>query len=155
LFILEGGPKPAFYEGILPIINSKASALNPDMDNGWRKVESDGINFIAPDSFVIQNKFSVPSEKVVDFEKTFMVPPQENAVDGFVAFYLQRREAEKADDGFNYISTSIWKSRKEYEGWKSQSDSTGQKSCPQCPSSLMLPSKVSYFEGKLTIYGPM
>lgn len=125
------------------------------MDGGWRKVVADGENFVAPDSFVIQNKFSVPQEKLVEFEKTFAVPQDTSSADGFVAFYLQRRDANKPDDGYNYISSSIWKCRKDFEAWKSQDTTSGQKSCPQCPSSLMVPSKVAYFEGKMTIYGPM
>ena len=54
LFIVDGGPKPAFYEGIRP------SSTSPDVlggsklvaqpgSEGWRDVPADGENFIAPD----------------------------------------------------------------------------------------------------------
>jgi len=42
LFILDGGPKPAFYDGLLPAINFENSNTNLDMDGGWRKVAADG-----------------------------------------------------------------------------------------------------------------
>lgn len=138
---------------MLPVVNPKAGSLL-EMDGGWRKVKADGQNYINPDAYVIQNKFSVPDENLLEFEKKFVKSSTETT-NGFVGFYLQRRDANKADDGFNYISTSIWNSKTDYEAWKNSSGNLGQQSCPQCPGSLTVPSSVAYFEGKMTIYGPM
>jgi hypothetical protein len=46
LFILDGGPKPAFYDGLLPAINFENSNTNLDMDGGWRKVAADGGSLV-------------------------------------------------------------------------------------------------------------
>jgi len=78
-------------------------------------------------------------------------------VPGFVGFYLLRRDADKADDGYNYMSTSIWNSRQSFENWKSQTGLIGQSAhCPQCVSTsseIAVKSSPAYFEGKLTILG--
>jgi heme-degrading monooxygenase HmoA len=87
-------------------------------------------------------------------------------VPGFVGFYLLRRDADKADDGVNYISTSVWRNRESFDSWKASENSIkdNDKSfshCPKCnsvsnlDSMLESPSKIAYYEGKLTIYGEM
>lgn len=42
LFILKGGPKPAFYDGLLPAVSSGLDINRLEMDGGWRKVAADG-----------------------------------------------------------------------------------------------------------------
>ena len=106
---------------------------------------------------MVQNKFKVSEDQAIDFEKKYSKPATADAVpDGFTAFYLQRRDATTADDGFTYVSSSIWTDRKKYEAWKQTTSGPQSQSCPSCPSTFpVAPSMVSYFEGKLTIYGPL
>merc|ERR1711966_178490 len=38
--------------------------------------------------------------------------------EGFVFFTMLRRDAKEADDGFNYISTTVWKDRASFKAWR-------------------------------------
>jgi heme-degrading monooxygenase HmoA len=85
LFILNGGPKPAFYDGLIPTVSTGLDSQRMEMDGGWRKVAADGgkdnayyvvyktcsiaiymvinlqsENFISPDCYMVQTKFTVP-----------------------------------------------------------------------------------------------
>ena len=70
LFILDGGPKVAFYDGLIPAINSANTKNDEKIQGGWRQVEADGKNFIEPDSFVVQSKYTVVPGQEVAFEKS-------------------------------------------------------------------------------------
>jgi hypothetical protein len=94
----------AFYDALLPSINSQGIEPQTDLVGGWRKVEADGKKFIDPDSFVVQSKFAVDTSEELEFENQFNKEKGAlEGVDGSVGFYLMRRDANKADDGFNYI----------------------------------------------------
>ena len=67
LFILEGGPKPAFYDGLIPVVNDGSTSPFV-VEGGWRKVQADGVNYLTPDVFVAQNRFNVMEGKEVAFE---------------------------------------------------------------------------------------
>ena len=66
IFILDGGPKPAFYDGLFPIIGETEimSHLYGD-DYGWRQVSADGENFLQPD--VILSQIQYKGKCVVSF----------------------------------------------------------------------------------------
>ena len=118
LFILNGGPKPAFYDGLLleasKLSSMSSSSLGFEGDNGWRSIAADGENFINPDLFVVSKKYSV--KQPVDFEQAYS-KKQRGAQDfeGLLGALLQRRDADKSDDGFNYISTFFFKNKEAYE----------------------------------------
>lgn len=162
LFILDGGPKVAFYDGLIPAINSANTKNDEKIQGGWRQVEADGKNFIEPDSFVVQSKYTVVPGQEVAFEKKFDEEKASlDSADGSIGFYLLRRDADKADDGYNYVANSIWKSKMHYLKWKENNQGAVDKAavCPKCPSTppigTQVPPKVLFYEGKLTIFGQM
>ena len=65
LFILDGGPKVAFYDGLLPTVSTASLPSQDDLDGGWRRIEADGKNFIDPDSFVVQSRYTISPEQVI------------------------------------------------------------------------------------------
>ena len=167
LFILDGGPKPAFYDGLLPVINDGSVLSNLKAENGWRKVESDGVNFLEPEIFVVQNRFNVVEGKETQFEQRWATRESKlREFPGFVGFYLQRRDATKADDGFNFISSAIWKDKASFQNWKeSQSEkphgtgaadsSTAAPRGPPVGGDLVGRPELAYYEGKLTLLSPL
>ena len=117
LFILNGGPKPAFYDGLFlessKMPSMSAKSLGFEGDNGWRSVVADGENFIAPDLFVHVKKFNVLNP--VEFEKAYSNKKRINLDEGLLGTLLQRRDAEKADDKYNYQSIFFFKDVNSYE----------------------------------------
>jgi hypothetical protein len=118
LFILNGGPKPAFFDGLfveaskLPSMSSESLGLQGD--NGWRSIAADGENFINPDLFVNSKKYSV--KQPVDFENAYKMKQRGgDNFEGLLGTLLQRRDADKADDGYNYVATYFFKNKESYE----------------------------------------
>lgn len=176
LFILNGGPKPAFFDGLLPI---NGANLDVEAPGGWRNVIADGENLINPDVFVAMNRFKVAAGQEVDFERVWANRDSElNKFDGFVFFTMMRRDASTADDGYNYISMSVWRDRQSFESWqKNQDSSHGQQRTRENESTattesssngqvqtlvtqkpkldmkkaLLAPPKVAFYEGKLAL----
>ena len=102
------------------------------------------------------------SESLSNFETKFNEEKADlDSVDGSIGFYLLRRDADKADDGYNYIANSIWKSKADYLKWKESNQGAANKSsvCPKCPTippiATQNPPKIKFYEGKLTIFGQM
>ena len=116
LFILNGGPKPAFYDAIsleaskLPSMS--ATSLGFEGDNGWRTVPADGENFINPDLFVNVKRYLV--SKPVEFEQAYSKKGGQE-FEGLLGTLLQRRDADKSDDGYNYQTTFFFKNKEAYE----------------------------------------
>lgn len=164
LFILEGGPKPAFYDGLLPVV-SDASTFSPYVvKGGWRKVEADGVNFLTPDVFVAQNRFNVMEGKEVSFEKRWSERESKlKEFPGFMGFYLQRRDALKADDGYNYISSSFWKDRPSFDNWRNSQNQGEQHGSGHGSTAggssvggdLNGRPSVCFYEGKLALASPL
>lgn len=118
---LEGTPKPAFYDALIPI-STPAGELSSAFEavGGWRKVEADGKTLISPDVFVAQNRFAVDAGQEAAFEQRWKARESELAgLPGFMFFSMLRRDAVTADDGYNYISTTVWKSRVDFDAWRS------------------------------------
>jgi heme-degrading monooxygenase HmoA len=162
LFILKGGPKPAFFDTLL--MKSGGQKLSFATDNGWRSLATiaDGTNFLPADIFVTQNKFQVLPGQEVAFENQWA---QRNSsltesVPGFVGFSLLRRDAEKADDGYNYIAHTIWNDADSFAAWRASpafqashppANKDGNSSNNNNKPQLTKSSKVVFYEGKLTL----
>lgn len=117
LFIVNGSPKPAFYDTLLPLSGDK---LDIEAPGGWRNVVADGENLLSPDIHVVQDKYSVLDGQQVNFERVWSAREKDmSGVPGFVYFNLMRRDAKTADDGFNYVSMSVWKNKESYDNWRS------------------------------------
>ena len=56
---LEGPPKPAFWNGMLPLAAPVSDEDKPEVVGGWRQVEADGVNLIPADCYVTVNRFSI------------------------------------------------------------------------------------------------
>lgn len=151
LFILDGKPKPAFYDGLLPALSTDKVSF--DSDGGWRKIESDGVNLLPTDIFVAQNRFRVSEGNQAAFEARWAARESQLAsVPGFISFYMLRRDADKADDGFNYISASIWKDQESFKAWQSSPDfAAAHSKAGQGESLYEGPPRIAFYEGKLAL----
>lgn len=160
LFILKGKPNPAFYDAILPVESGLTNAdlgIEPNAA-GWRDVKGDGKEFLPTDVIVAQDRFSVKEESRKDFETVFAEREsklKEHA--GFFGFFLQRRDALKADDGVNYIANSMWQSLQHYEDFKSSMLAKAAEGGAAPSKTLALlngPPKIVLYEGKLALLSP-
>mmetsp|Transcript_45525 Transcript_45525/g.87040 ORF Transcript_45525/g.87040 Transcript_45525/m.87040 type:complete len:344 (+) Transcript_45525:162-1193(+) len=167
---LEGGPKPAFFDGILPLSAPTDPAALSLVKDGWRQVKADGVNLLPPECFVAMNRFSVAPGQEAAFEQRW-ANRESKLIDlpGFVNFNMLRRDAPSADDGFNYISCTVWKDRESFNGWRdSQNFKSAHGEKPAAPQAaegadrpkgpppgamgMMLgPPKVAFYEGKLML----
>jgi heme-degrading monooxygenase HmoA len=123
--------------------------------DGWRKIEADGTNLLSPDVFLAQNRFVVKAGKQEVFEGRWSArESQLSSVPGFLGFYMLRRDAAKADDGYNYISTSIWRDIDSFKNWQSSPNfasahaNAGQSAAE---SIYEAPPRVAFYEGKLAL----
>ena len=114
---LKGTPKPAFYDGLIPIAAPEVEV--PESVGGWRQVQADGKNPLPADVFVAQNRFKVDAGMEAVFEQRWASRESElTECDGFVFFTMMRRDAPQADDGYNYVSTTVWKDRASFQAWR-------------------------------------
>mmetsp|Transcript_21155 Transcript_21155/g.22939 ORF Transcript_21155/g.22939 Transcript_21155/m.22939 type:complete len:308 (-) Transcript_21155:92-1015(-) len=152
LFIVKGSPKPAFYDALLFKGGERVAF---DAVNGWRQVNADGVNLLPTDIFMAQNRFKITPGKEVEFEQHWANRESKlQDVPGFLGFSLLRRDADKADDGFNYISCSIWKDMKAFQAWReSESFATAHSSTfsGNRPNFYAEPPKLAFYEGKLSL----
>lgn len=150
--------------------------IKVEAPGGWRNVVADGKKLIDPDVFAAMNRFKVVSGEEVAFENVWANRESElNKYDGFVFFTMMRRDAVSADDGYNYISMSVWKDRQSFETWQKNQDSshgqrireesssvisetssnigtqTVQKPKMDMKKALLAPPKVAFYEGKLAL----
>eukprot|EP00601_Ochromonadales_sp_CCMP2298_P025087 CAMPEP_0173270786 /NCGR_PEP_ID=MMETSP1143-20121109/439_1 /TAXON_ID=483371 /ORGANISM="non described non described, Strain CCMP2298" /LENGTH=394 /DNA_ID=CAMNT_0014207247 /DNA_START=158 /DNA_END=1343 /DNA_ORIENTATION=- len=68
LFVLDGAPKPSFYDALLPVAGEPLSFPS---EGGWRSVEADGRNYLPPDLFMGQTRFCVRPGEEVGFERAW------------------------------------------------------------------------------------
>jgi len=116
LFILKGKPRPAFFDALLPTVSPSIQtdflALKPN-EAGWRDVPSDGVNLLPADLIVVQDRFSVEDKDRKAFEESLAGGNNgdlgKKLTPGFFGSFVQRRDAVKPDDSFNYVVTSMWK----------------------------------------------
>ena len=118
--VLRGPPKPAFYDGIL--LQSIVPESTPETVDGWRQVEADGENTLPAECFVACNQFFVPAANAAAFEERWASRDSKlSECDGFVAFGMLRRDiggAELNNGEPSYMSTTIWRDRAAFEGWR-------------------------------------
>mmetsp|Transcript_31606 Transcript_31606/g.103013 ORF Transcript_31606/g.103013 Transcript_31606/m.103013 type:complete len:308 (+) Transcript_31606:17-940(+) len=156
LRILKGGPKPAFFDGLLPIVNMPEAV--PEAVGGWREVDADGVKALDADCFVAMNRFEVTDNEA--FEKRWSERKSELLeFDGFKSFFLLRRDAVAADDGFGYSTLTIWRDRESFQKWReSQSfnKSHGQKKPEGAggPPPFKTPPSPAFWEGILMLESP-
>lgn len=92
--VLKGAPKPAFYDSLL--LQSSKPENMPDLIDGWRNVEADGVNTLSCESFILMEKYFVPTgERAIDFEKYWTANFLDmKKFDGFVTSSLMRRDGQ-------------------------------------------------------------
>mmetsp|Transcript_50174 Transcript_50174/g.93955 ORF Transcript_50174/g.93955 Transcript_50174/m.93955 type:complete len:370 (-) Transcript_50174:116-1225(-) len=155
---LKGAPKPAFYDGLLPI--APPVEKMPESVDGWRSVPADGINTLKAEVFVAQNRFKIAPGSEVAFEQRWQKRESKlRECDGFVSFYMMRRDATKADDGYNYVSTTVWRDRAAFDAWRAQQTSShgqgeGKGKGPPATGMMQGPPSVALYEGVLSLYAP-
>merc|ERR1711971_596846 len=129
--ILNGAPKPAFYDGLL--VQSEVPEFVPETVDGWRKTTleegEDGSMLLPTECFVACNQFFVPNKNAVAFEQRWANrESQLKFCEGFVAFTMMHRNvktkthgSEEMDESTEptYVSTTIWKHRESFEKWRS------------------------------------
>eukprot|EP01039_Chlorochromonas_danica_P001834 gene1834-2006_t len=149
LFILNGSPKPAFFDGLIVQSGNK---LDFATDAGWRKVNADGVNVLPPEVFLAQNRFVVPSQNAIAFEQQWANRESHlKEMPGFVGFSLLRRDGGKADDNFNYISNTVWRSRQDFDNWRlSDQFKVAHAQAGQAKLFEGSPS-IAFYDGKLTL----
>ena len=122
LMVLKGGPKPAFYDGLLPVVKPPPEGTPWKAVGGWREVPSDGVNPLDTDVFVAMNRFRVLPGKEAAFEKRWNERESKlEGMDGFLTFLLLRRDALNAEDGYNYSTLTVWRSRENFDSWRASS----------------------------------
>ena len=123
--VLQGPPRPAFYDGLL--LQSTVPESLPETVDGWRNVEADGENVLPAECFVACNQFFVPRENAASFEQKWAERDSKlKECDGFVAFSMLRRDGQAkghgtspmTDDEPTYVSTTIWRDRKAFDAWR-------------------------------------
>lgn len=122
LMVLKGGPKPAFYDGLLPVVKPPPEGTPWKAVGGWRDVPADGVTPLDADVFVAMNRFKVLPGKEAAFEKRWS--DRESALeemDGFLTFLLLRRDALNAEDGYNYSTLTVWRDRASFVAWRASS----------------------------------
>ena len=158
LFILNGSPKPAFYDSLL--VRSGESISSFASDEGWRQVVADGQNLLPGELILIQDKYSVKKNQEVAFEQIWHQATDisaENArtrLGGFVGFTLLRRDADKADDGYNYIVSTLWRSQSDVIAWRGSPGGSWLSKTPVSADLLTQPCVTVAYEGKLTLVSP-
>ena len=99
LQVLKGGPKPAFYDGLLPVMKPPPADSPWKAVGGWRDVQADGVTPIDADVFVAMNRFAVLPGKEEAFEQRWAARESKlEEMDGFLNFLLLRRDALKAGE---------------------------------------------------------
>ena len=123
--VLQGPPRPAFYDGLL-MQSTKPESI-PETVDGWRNVATDGVNVLPAECFVACNQFYVPSENAASFEQRWAKRESKlKECDGFVAFSMLRRDGQAKGHGTSpmtpdeatYQSTTIWRDRAAFDAWR-------------------------------------
>ena len=120
--VLKGGPKPAFYDGLLPVVKPPPEGTPWKAVGGWRDVPANGVDPLDADVFVAMNRFKVLEGKEEAFEKRWAERESKlEGMDGFLTFLLLRRDALKAEDGLNYSTLTVWRNWDAFDAWRASS----------------------------------
>jgi len=172
--VLKGAPRPAFYDGLLLQSTTPSADMLPDIVDGWREVEADGVNVLPAECFIACNQFFVSPENAAAFEKRWADRESKlKECDGFVAFSMLRRDISGnkghgtvpiSDKEPSYQSTTIWKDRASFDKWREGSafkkahgqaasgDKPSEQKQPPAPLWSKPPEPV-FYEGTLVISG--
>uniref|UniRef100_A0A6U1HB29 ABM domain-containing protein n=1 Tax=Tetraselmis chuii TaxID=63592 RepID=A0A6U1HB29_9CHLO len=160
---LQGPPKPAFWNGLLPIKNPDVA--KPEVVGGWRQVAADGVNLLPAECYVTCNRFSIKSGFEEAFEKRWASRESKLLeMPGFQNFVLCRRNvggkghgADKGDE-FNYMSLTVWENKAAFENWRTskqfgKAHGSEEKKPDDKPDMSMFNGRpsVACYEGSLTI----
>lgn len=119
LFVLQGPPSPAMWDGILPIAAPRSSSpiVLKGRDSSGHAV-ADGTTPLPEECFVAMNRFPVRPGSEEAFERRWSERESSlQGTPGFVGFLILRRD-QKADDGFTYSTCTVWASRAAFEAWR-------------------------------------
>mmetsp|Transcript_19999 Transcript_19999/g.28461 ORF Transcript_19999/g.28461 Transcript_19999/m.28461 type:complete len:313 (+) Transcript_19999:49-987(+) len=149
--VLQGPPRPAFYDGILTLSSVPESV--PDTQGGWRKVDANGKDLLPAECFVACDQFCIPEESKVAFENLWS---KKKECDGFVAFIMLRRDGSQKGHGIvpinesepTYITTTIWRDRATFIAWQKN------QSISDLPTQFFKPPSPVFYEGVLVISHP-
>ena len=77
-------------------------------------------------------------------------------MDGFKSFFICRRDALKADDGYNYQSVTVWRDRAAFVNWAqssqfAQAHAQAKPSDASQPSTMDGPPSAAFYEGILVL----
>ena len=68
------------------------------------------------------NRFKVLPGKEEAFEQRWAERESKlEGMDGFLTFLLLRRDALKAEDGYNYSTLTVWRSKEDFQAWRESS----------------------------------
>ena len=160
LSVMKGPPKPAFYDGILPLSADEDKVMRMPIKDGWRDVAADGVNLLSPEVFVATNRFKVQPEMAAAFEERWQKRESKlRECDGFQSFHMLRRDGP-ADDEVNYISATLWRDRAAFDGWRNSQKfgeahgkKEGERPGPAntAPPMFKEPPKPVFWDAKLTL----
>ena len=158
LSILKGPPKPAFYEGLRA--ERVAAQEQPEVVEGWRSIESDGVKPLPAECYVEGHKYVVLPGQAAAFEAAYAAQERElSALPGFRFQSLLRRDAGKGEkkghgddpgmdaDGVNYMAVSIWQDKAAFEQAKEQMEGLKIKSAEL----VKYQPQPIYYEGMLVL----
>jgi heme-degrading monooxygenase HmoA len=148
-----GGPRPAFYDALFPTVSDAGDFSPFVVEGGWRKVPADGVNPLPVDVYAVQTRYMVAPGKETAFERAFAERESRTVKDrpaGYLFFHLQRRDALKADDGYNFVSTMFWKNKASFDAWRAQQGATA----PPGSAEVVGRPSVAMYEGKLALASP-
>ncbi len=156
LMVLKGGPKPAFYDGLMPISTSPDALINEwQQADGWRRVIADGKTPLKSDVYVAMNRFKVFPGSEVAFEQRWKERESDlENCEGFQTFVLLRRDALQADDGFNYSTLTIWKDEASFNKWREGSSKKAHAKADQAKPLFKMPPSPVFYEGVLALIDP-
>ncbi|KAL7579754.1 hypothetical protein ACA910_021894 [Epithemia clementina (nom. ined.)] len=163
--VLRGAPRPAFYDGLF-LQKSKPTSL-PEVVDGWRNVQADGIHTLPPECFVTMQKFYIPSDdRALEFEQYWsdhFMKESMQQTPGFVARSVMRRDGLAKGHGIvqmqssepTYVIVTIFQDLASYQAWNKGS-SGASSSSPELPASFSAerPPETVYYEGTLVISSP-
>uniref|UniRef100_A0A061R995 Antibiotic biosynthesis monooxygenase n=2 Tax=Tetraselmis sp. GSL018 TaxID=582737 RepID=A0A061R995_9CHLO len=163
---LEGPPKPAFWNGLLPLAAPMAESDKPKVVDGWRQVHADGENLLPAECYVTCNRFLVAPGREAEFEERWASRDSKlTEVPGFKQFVLCRRDAGgkkghggDSGDGYNYMSLTVWENKEAFDGWRTSENfakahgagAGGERKKPDT-SMFLGPPSLACYEGTLVI----
>jgi len=160
--VLNGPPRPAFYDGLLQ--QGITPETIPETEDGWRKITPIPDQILPTECFIACNQFFVPSENSPAFEQRWADRESKlKECEGFVSFSMLRRDGKAKGHGTvemdasepTYQSTTVWKDRASFEAWKGGAMFKAAHGGEAPPKPLWsMPPQPVFYEGTLVISSP-